>query len=125
MIDYERPRKLLFLLVQTVAGNTLEWKEDADRELTALRNKNSELLLGHLAKLESTEQGQRKMQVELDREKRAFGEAAENKVLKVALAHVKKGDIFMGKCTTCDTKAAIIRGSKALPMLILPLPRLF
>ena len=111
-INYERLRESLRLLVETVAGKTLVWKETQERELAALRDMNSKLQLGMLGKLHDRKRELRQKEAFLAEQERALGEATEDKVLEVAVAHVGKGVIFLGKCANCKTKGAIIRGSE-------------
>ncbi len=110
LIDYERVRELLRLLVETVAGKTLVWKETQDREMTALRNMSSEIQFGRVGKFYARERELRRKEAILEQQTRALGEAVEDKLLEAAVAQRKKGVIFLGKCPDCRTKSAIMPG---------------
>jgi hypothetical protein len=112
LINYDKPRDLLRLLLETVGGKTLVFKETQDREMTALRNQNSELELNIQRKLRGQKEELRRDRINLDLEKRALGDAAEDKLIEVAVAQVKKGVIFLGKCKSCHAKGAVIPGNR-------------
>jgi len=112
LVDYGRPRDLMILLVETVLGKKLIFKETQERELTALRKTNSDLQFNILGKFRAERDELRKERMSLDAEKQALGEATEDRVLRTAAASVKKGEIFLGGCKDCRTKVALIQGSR-------------
>ena len=112
LVDYGRLREVMVLLVETVLGKKLIFKETQERELTALRRTNSDLQFNILGKFRAERDELRKERMSLDADKLALWEATEDRMLRAAATSVKKGEIFLGRCKDCRTKVALIQGSR-------------
>ncbi len=115
MVRYDRPREALTMLVGNVLGKTLVFKEDRDAEMSALRNENIDLKLGRLGKLQGEQRELRWAREMFEVKKRRFEEASVDKLLEVALAAVKRGEILLGACKSCGARVAMVRGAKPSP----------